>query len=120
MLERPTPTGSTAHSLAAGGPILEPSLQAFVLTPMCSHSLTNRPLVLPSDLSIELTVGPGSNRIGLAVDGQTLIDLDEGDTVSVVRSEVALNIALPRSRSYFDVLGARLHWAGQPPYEAER
>lgn len=112
-----TPTGSTAHSLAAGGPIVEPSLAAFVVSPMCPHSLTNRPVVLGSDRKLALVVGGGAEHPGLAVDGQTLVPLASGDRVTIERDERVLNLAMPRDLSHFDVLRERLHWAGQPPYE---
>jgi NAD+ kinase len=114
-----TPTGSTAHSLAAGGPIVEPEMEAFVLSPMCAHSVANRPLVLGAGQVIRLRVGSGSKKPGLAVDGQVLEDLREGDVVEVRRSSSAFHLAMPLGRSYFDVLRTRLHWAGQPPYEGE-
>ncbi len=111
-----TPTGSTAHSLAAGGPILEPGMQAFVVSPMCAHSVANRPLVLPPDSVIEMMVGPGSRRPGLAVDGQVLFDLAEGDVIEVRRSARGMRLAAAGNRSFFEVLRARFHWAGAPPY----
>ncbi len=111
-----TPTGSTAHSLAAGGPIVEPEMEALVVAPMCAHSVSNRPLVLGAGQILTLTVGSGSRKPGLAVDGQVLVDLAEGAQVEVRRSEVPFHLALPLDRSFFDVLRTRLLWAGQPPY----
>lgn len=113
-----TPTGSTAHSLAAGGPIVEPQLEALVVTPMCAHSFANRPLVLRADQVIELRVGPGSRRPGLAVDGQLLVDLEEGAAVTLRRSDRPASLAFPKDLTFYDVLRTRLHWAGQPPYES--
>lgn len=113
-----TPTGSTAHSLAAGGPIVEPEMEAFVVSPMCAHSVSNRPLVLRADQELVLRVGPGSRRPGLAVDGQLLVDLEEGAVVTVRRAARGVALAFPERRTFFDVLRTRLHWAGQPPYEA--
>jgi len=113
-----TPTGTTAHSLAAGGPIVEPRVRALVVTPICPHSVTNRPLVLGASQVLELRVGAGSRRPGLAVDGQILVDLAAGAVVTVRRSAHPVRIALPSDRTWFDVLRTRLHWAGQPPYEA--
>jgi NAD+ kinase len=112
-----TPTGSTAHSLAAGGPIVEPEMEAFVVSPMCAHTVTNRPLVLGGEQVITLRVGGGSRRPGLAVDGQVLEDLREGDEVEVRRAPHAFHLAIPRGLSFFEILRSRLHWAGQPPYE---
>ena len=112
-----TPTGSTAHSLAAGGPIVEPEMEAFVVSPMCAHSVSNRPLVLGADQVIRLRVGGGSKRPGLAVDGQVLQDLCFGDDVEIRRSPHPFHLAVPKGRRFFEVLRTRLHWAGQPPYE---
>lgn len=113
-----TPTGSTAHSLAAGGPIVEPQLEAFVVSPMCAHSVSNRPLVLRADQVVEMRVGPGSRKPGLSVDGQVLVDLAEGDTVTVRRGARPVSLVFPQGRTFWDVLRSRLHWAGQPPYES--
>jgi NAD+ kinase len=114
-----TPTGSTAHSLAAGGPIVEPEMEAFVVSPMCAHSIANRPLVLGGAQVIRLRVLGGSKRPGLAVDGQVLDDLRDGDVVEIARSPHRFHLALPKDRAFFDVLRTRLRWAGQPPYDSE-
>jgi NAD+ kinase len=114
-----TPTGSTAHSLAAGGPIVEPEMEAFVVSPICAHSVSNRPLVLGAEQVILLRVGGGSKRPGLAVDGQVLENLREGDEVEIRRSPHAFHLAVPKGRRFFEVLRSRLQWAGQPPYERE-
>jgi NAD+ kinase len=114
-----TPTGSTAHSLAAGGPIVEPEMEAFVVSPMCPHSIANRPLVLGAGQVIRLRVGGGSKRPGLAVDGQVLDDLREGDEIEIAKSPHPFHLAFPRDRAFFDLLRTRLRWAGQPPYEGE-
>jgi NAD+ kinase len=113
-----TPTGSTAHSLAAGGPIVEPQLEALVVSPMCPHSVANRPLVLRADQVLELHVVAGSRKPGLSVDGQLLVDLQEGAVVTVRRSPRPAALAFPADRTFYDVLHTRLHWAGQPPYES--
>jgi NAD+ kinase len=112
-----TPTGSTAHSLAAGGPIVEPEMEALVVSPMCAHSVSNRPIVLGGEQVIRLRVRGGSRRPGLAVDGQSLVDLRDGDEVEVRRAPNPFRLAMPRGRRFFEVLRTRLHWAGQPPYE---
>ncbi len=112
-----TPTGSTAHSLAAGGPIVEPQMEAFVVSPMCPHSIANRPLVLGADQVIRLRVGGGSKKPGLAVDGQVLENLREGDEIEIAKSPHPFHLAMPLDRGFFDLLRTRLRWAGQPPYE---
>jgi len=112
-----TPTGSTAHSLAAGGPIVEPEMEALVVSPICAHSVSNRPIVLGGEQVVRLRVRGGSRKPGLAVDGQSLVDLREGDEVEVRRAENPFRLAMPRGLRFFEVLRTRLHWAGQPPYE---
>jgi NAD+ kinase len=112
-----TPTGSTAHSLAAGGPIVEPEMEALVVSPICAHSVSNRPIVLGGEQVVRLRVRGGSRRPGLAVDGQSLVDLRDGDEVEIRRAPNPFRLAMPRGRRFFEVLRTRLHWAGQPPYE---
>jgi len=112
-----TPTGSTAHSLAAGGPIVEPGVQAIVVSPICAHSVANRPLVLGPDQVVTLRVLGGSLRPGLAVDGQVLFDLAAGDEIQIRRSAHPFFLAMPADRSFFEVLRTRLQWGGQPRYE---
>ncbi|MCE9637651.1 MAG: NAD(+)/NADH kinase [Planctomycetes bacterium] len=112
-----TPTGSTAHSLAAGGPIVEPQLEALVVSPMCAHSFANRPLVLRADQVLDLRVGPGSRSPGMSVDGQDFVKLEEGALVTVRRSPRRATLVFPADRTFYDILRTRLHWAGQPPYE---
>jgi len=112
-----TPTGSTAHSLAAGGPIVEPGVEALVVSPICAHSVANRPLVLSPDQVVTLRVKGGSLRPGLAVDGQVLFDLAAGDEIQVRRSAHPFLLAMPADRTFFEVLRTRLQWGGQPRYE---
>jgi len=104
-----TPTGSTAYSLSAGGPILLPGLDAFVLTPICPHTLTQRPLVVPDSLVLEIAPRVGE-RVRLTVDGQEGGELAAGDRVRVQRSEHALLLLVAPQRSRFDVLRAKLRW----------
>jgi NAD+ kinase len=103
--------------MAAGGPVIEPHMEAFVVSPMCAHSMSNRPLVLRPEQVLEIRVGPGTPKPGLAVDGQVLVPLAAGDVVEVRRSPVPARLVLPGDRTFYDVLRQRLHWAGQPPYE---
>jgi len=112
-----TPTGSTAYSLAAGGPIVEPGVEAFVVSPICAHSVANRPLVLGPDQVVTLRVLGGSRRPGLAVDGQVKFDLQHGDEIQVRRGAHPFHLAMPEDRTFFEVLNMRLQWAGQPQYE---
>ncbi|MEE8476107.1 MAG: NAD(+)/NADH kinase [Myxococcota bacterium] len=106
-----TPTGSTAYSLSAGGPLVLPSLEAIVLTPICPHSLSQRPLVLPQtcEVAIDASGRPGG-AIKLTVDGQVGCELSEGDRVSVRRSEHSVRLLIPPGRSRFEVLRQKLRW----------
>jgi NAD+ kinase len=104
-----TPTGSTAYSLSAGGPIVLPELEAFLLTPICPHTLTQRPLVLPHSSEIEICVR-SRNEVQLTVDGQEGIALREGDIVAVRRSDHPVRLIASPFRSRFEILREKLHW----------
>ena len=105
-----TPTGSTAYSLAAGGPILFPSLEAFVLTPICPHTLTNRPLVLPEDAHIEIDFGALEGEAYLTLDGQVGFELKSGDRVAVAKAAKRVLLVRPQEQTYFKVLRNKLRW----------
>jgi NAD+ kinase len=104
-----TPTGSTAYNLAAGGPIVHPEMNVFILAPICPHTLTNRPLVLPGDSLVELRIN-GGEEVYLTLDGQEGFPLVENDLVRVRRGERTLCILSPVGRSYFEVLQNKLKW----------
>jgi NAD+ kinase len=104
-----TPTGSTAYSLAAGGPILMPTVDVFIITPVSAHSLTHRPLVVPDTSKIELLVRTGEEEAYLSVDGQVSMPIYDGDRVQCHRSEHHVRL-LRTSGSFFDVLRAKLKW----------
>ena len=105
-----TPTGSTAYNLSAGGPIVYPSMNAVVLTPICPFTLTNRPIVIPDDAQIELKLESGSEGVILSLDGQTGFPLVVGDIVRIRKSRTTLNLVQPENRNYFDVLRKKLQW----------
>ena len=105
-----TPTGSTAYNLSAGGPIVYPSMNAVVLTPICPFTLTNRPIVVPDGSEIELKLIGDHKGVLLTLDGQTGIPLNSGDTVSIRKSETTFNLVQPPNRNYFDVLRNKLKW----------
>ncbi len=105
-----TPTGSTAYNLSAGGPIIYPSMNAIVLTPICPFTLTNRPIVVPDDARIELTLESENEGVVLSLDGQTGYPLRAGDRVEVRKSETPLRLIQPGNRNYFDVLRDKLRW----------
>jgi NAD+ kinase len=105
-----TPTGSTAYTLSAGGPILLPGVPSLVLTPICPHALTQRPLVLPDSAVIEVVVHPRGGEVQLAIDGQEGAPLQEGDLVEVRRSEHPALLLVSPAHSRFEVLRSKLRW----------
>jgi NAD+ kinase len=105
-----TPTGSTAYSLSAGGPLLLPGLEAMVLTPICPHSLTQRPIVLPQTARIEIIVDTRGGEVALTVDGQEGLDLADGDRVTVQRSAHPVQIVASPFRNRYEILHAKLRW----------
>ena len=105
-----TPTGSTAYSLAAGGPIIEPTLDVFVISPICPHTLTNRPLVIPGGSRVELCLLSDSGAVYLTLDGQEGTRLKQGDCVRVRVSDQRVNLIRTGVRNFYDVLSAKLHW----------
>lgn len=104
-----TPTGSTAYSLAAGGPIVMPTVKALIVTPVAAHSLTHRPLVVPHTSKIEIVVNTGAEQGYLSVDGQIGMPMHDGDRVCCTNSEHQVKL-LRISGTFFDVLRAKLKW----------
>jgi NAD+ kinase len=104
-----TPTGSTAYSLAAGGPILMPSVEAFVITPVSAHSLTHRPLVVRETAEVEIVVKTGLDEAYLSLDGQIGMPMQDGDRVRCRKSEYHVRL-LRIKGTFFDVLRAKLKW----------
>jgi len=107
-----TPSGSTAYSLSAGGPILETSLEAIVVTPICPQGLSNRPLVLPSGVELSLSVVASSGHPTVAVDGQDFYRLAEGDTLTLRRHPVPVPLLWMRGMDPYRRLRERLGWRG--------
>jgi len=105
-----TPTGSTAYNLSAGGPIVYPSMNAVVLTPICPFTLTNRPIVVPDRAEIELTLDNENEGVVLSLDGQTGYPMKAGDRVVIRKSDITFNLVQPANRNYFDVLRDKLKW----------
>lgn len=105
-----TPTGSTAYALSAGGPILYPTLNTIVLAPICPHTLTNRPIVLPDNVMIEIVLKSQNEDVFLTLDGQVGFSLRQGDTVAVRKSEFKAKLFIPCERDYFEVLRTKLKW----------
>ncbi len=105
-----TPTGSTAYSLAAGGPIIYPLVEAFVITPICPHTLTNRPLVIPNTFKIEVDFKAGEETVFLTLDGQVGFELKLGDRVVVTQARTKLRLVRPPKKTYFEILHSKLKW----------
>jgi NAD+ kinase len=105
-----TPTGSTAYSLSAGGPIVYPTVDAFLITPICPHSLTNRPLVIPDSMTLELAFQAGDNPAYLTLDGQVGVELQAGDRVIIRKAATRLKLVRPLRKTYFEILRNKLKW----------
>ncbi|HKV06469.1 MAG TPA: NAD(+)/NADH kinase [Candidatus Acidoferrales bacterium] len=105
-----TPTGSTAYSLAAGGPIIDPDLDAFVITPICPHMLTNRPLVIPDTARIDLDFAAAEEPVYMTLDGQIGFQLEPKDRVTITKSKNRVVLIRPPSKTYFEVLRSKLKW----------
>lgn len=105
-----TPTGSTAYSLSAGGPIVHPSMSAILLTPICPHMLSNRPVIVPGESVVDLIFPEANEGLMLTIDGQVQIELSPGDQITVLRSQTTFDLIRPTNRNYFEVLRRKLKW----------
>jgi len=105
-----TPTGSTAYNLSAGGPIIFPSMNAIVITPICPFTLSNRPIVVPDDSVIEVRLMTENEEVALTLDGQVGFPLQAGDRALIRKSNATFNLVQPANRNYFDVLRDKLKW----------
>ncbi len=105
-----TPTGSTGYSLAAGGPILHPSLEQIILTPICPHMLTNRPLILPREGAVRTKLASPDEKVILTLDGQIGLPLEHLDEVTMKKSAFTVTLIKSSTRGYFEVLRNKLKW----------
>jgi NAD+ kinase len=105
-----TPTGSTGYNLSVGGPILEPTMQAIIIAPICPHSLTMRPLVVDADRTVEIWFVEPSPPVHLVADGQISQVLDAGKRVRIKKAPFVCKLAVFAGRVFYDVLGKKLHW----------
>lgn len=105
-----TPTGSTAYNLSAGGPIIYPTMGAMVITPICPHMLSNRPIVLPDGQDVEVRIATQRQEIFLTLDGQEGLPINEHDRVCVKKSPVTVLLVQSREKNYFEVLRKKLKW----------
>jgi len=107
-----TPTGSTAYSLAAGGPVIHPAVPAILMTPICPFTLTNRPLIVPDSACIKIKLEKKSSDIMLTFDGQAGLEIDEEHAIIIQKSLYPVKMITLPDQHYFDVLKAKLRWSG--------
>jgi NAD+ kinase len=105
-----SPTGSTAYSLSAGGPILDPKLEVLILNPICPHTLAHRPLVLRDTVVIDVSLRNSDEGVFLTLDGQTGHPVRAGDTVRIARSRERVRLVQAVGRDYFHLLRSKLKW----------
>jgi NAD+ kinase len=105
-----TPTGSTAYSLAAGGPIIYPTVSAICVTPICPHTLTNRPIIIPAEMGVRVVNKAAGEEAFLTVDGQIGSPLEAGDAVECGVSDFDVKLVRPPDKTFFDVLRQKLKW----------
>jgi NAD+ kinase len=108
-----TPTGSTAYNLSAGGPIIYPSVGAICIAPICPHTLTNRPLILPDKKRIKLELKTREQEVVLASDGQIPFQLQADDTIELKKSDSTFNVIVSKEKDYFHILRSKLRWSGR-------
>ncbi|MCX7785641.1 MAG: NAD(+)/NADH kinase [candidate division WOR-3 bacterium] len=106
-----TPTGSTAYSLAAGGPIVFPTMEAILITPLSPHSLSGRPLIVPATEAITLELGPKSSKAILNLDGQTRRLLKTGEKVIFSKANYYIRLIAPKNKSYYQILRTKMKWS---------
>jgi NAD+ kinase len=114
-----TPIGATAHSLSAGGPILGQELDAFVITPICPHTLTQRPVVESADRTYTIAIAGRTDRAGLVIDGQEMVELTREDQILVRKAPVSFGLVKVPGKSFYRTLQEKLHWGTLPIYRRE-
>ena len=107
-----TPTGSTAYSLAAGGPVIHPAVPGIILTPICPFTLTNRPLIVPESANIVIRLAEGASDILLTFDGQTGLEINDRDEIQIQKGSHSVHLITLSGRQYFDILKNKLKWSG--------
>jgi NAD+ kinase len=111
-----TATGSTAHALAAGGPLVDPTVRTVQLVPIAPHALSARPLIVPLDHTLQLTIGGRRRTGGATVDGRKPVRIRRGDMVDISDAEAPITLVQPLRRSFYDALRRKLGWRGRPFY----
>jgi len=109
-----TPTGSTAYSLSAGGPIVFPEQHSFIINPICPHTLTNRPLVIPDNAEIQVVLWTKEYGATLTLDGQISYTIKSGDSIIIKKSKYVTNLVSSPHRNYMEILRTKLRWGGSP------
>ncbi|MBI4633546.1 MAG: NAD(+)/NADH kinase [Deltaproteobacteria bacterium] len=109
-----TPTGSTAYSLAAGGPIVFPEEDSIIINPICPHTLTNRPVILPRDCAVKVVLWTKEKGATLTLDGQVSFTLMAGDAVTIKKSHYITTLVASPHRNYLEILRTKLGWGGLP------
>ncbi len=115
-----TPVGSTAHNLSAGGPILRQDLRAFVVTPICPHTLTVRPIVDRADAEYTISSPGVPEGVMLVVDGQIKVPFEDGDLVTIRQADVSFQLVRVEGHRFYQTLHRKLGWDGQPRYQRDR
>jgi NAD+ kinase len=106
-----TPTGSTAYALSGGGPIMHPSLETLAIVPICPHTLSNRPIVLPANQEIEIRLSEGKSIARVNYDGRSSVIIGTGDRVRIKRHSQMITLLHPENYDYFQILRAKLYWS---------
>ncbi len=115
-----TPTGSTAYSLSAGGPIVFPGKDLIIINPICPHTLTNRPIIFPQDSNLKITLWSKGRGATLTLDGQESYQIKSGDVVTIKKSKYVTKLVLSPHRSYWEILRSKLGWGGLPSGAGKR
>ncbi|MDY6987550.1 MAG: NAD(+)/NADH kinase [Thermodesulfobacteriota bacterium] len=108
-----TPTGSTAYSLSAGGPIIHPSLKTIILTPICPFTLINRPLIVPDTVTIKIKIEDRDSNLFVSFDGQVGLNITHEDTILIDKAPHTIHVIRTAGQSYYDMLKAKLRWSGR-------
>ncbi len=114
-----TPTGSTAHNLSAGGPVIEPGVQGIVLTPLAAHTLTIRPLVISAERTVHVRIRSTPEQAVLTVDGQEFTNLNEGDRLEIQDCRPPARLVSPPDRSFYKTLHQKLQWGKTPKEQTD-
>jgi NAD+ kinase len=105
-----TPTGSTAYSLSAGGPIVSPKVNGLIITPICAHSLTFRPIIIPDSSTVTISMVSANSEVFITIDGQKVIPMEPSQSLAIKANSKSLSIIKPKEMNYFKLLSDKLKW----------